>query len=79
MALLNVKVAGADTAFNTVFSDVAGTVSIVGSRTLVLDVVGAGVFTPGQDSVNVIAGHATVKDFGGSFCLSDQSVVIQPQ
>ncbi len=77
--LFNVKVAGVDTVFNTAFSDVAANVKIVGSKTLILEVTGAGVFTPGQDTVNVKAGHARIKDFGGSFCLSDQAVVVQPQ
>jgi prepilin-type N-terminal cleavage/methylation domain-containing protein len=78
-ALLNVKVAGVDTAFNTVCSDAAANVSIVGNRTVIFDVIGAGVFTPGQDSVNVIAAHNKIVDNGANFCLSDQSVVIQPQ
>ncbi len=78
-ALLNVKVAGVDTNFNAVCSDAAANVSIVGNRTVIFDVIGAGVFTPGQDSVNVKAGHTKIVDNGANYCLSDQSVVIQPQ
>ena len=78
-ALLNVKVAGVDTNFNAVFSDAAANVRIVSNRTVIFDVIGAGVFTPGQDTVNVIAGHGQIADNGGTLCLSDQNVLIQPQ
>ena len=75
----NVKVDGADTGFSTLFDNGVGNVSIVGGKTVVYNVTNAGGFTPGRDTINIIAGHGTIDDQAGTLCLSDQDVKILPQ
>lgn len=80
--LLNIKVNAVNTLFNTVFSDAAANVVIVGGKTVVFDVGGGG-FTPGRDSVNVIGlGPNYITDNAAptpNRCLADQDVKILAQ
>lgn len=58
------------------------TASMLASKTLVLDVLQTGAFTPGSDTIQIKDGHATLRDMAiptGNLALASQAVRILPQ
>lgn len=72
----------AATSMSTAFDRTAANMVSLASKTIVLNVLKAGAFTPGSDTIQIKDGHGQLRDLTspvGSLALASQGVIIIPQ